>query len=367
MEEVLNRPLQTDYLHQLTDDTGIFQHTKFGIPDRGKGYTTDDNSRALIAAVMLYRDQRDSRSLNLISTYLAFVHHAQNEDGNFRNFMNYQRMFVEESGSEDCFGRCLWALGYTLSEPSVPDNLQNTCRYMINEALPNVLNLDSPRAIAYAIVGLSYLLETPDALTYKFPYPYVEEGISVTRFLPRETIVNFVEKLARRLQMQYNRNKEDTWQWFENSITYGNAMLPWALLKASRICSIAGLQNVAKESLDFLVSITFSNAGYFKPVGNHGWLQMNGKAALYDEQPIEACEMLLACREAFEIYEDRTYLILATQCFEWFHGRNSLHESLIDPQSGGCYDGIHSLGLNLNQGSENVVSYCIAHLVMNNE
>jgi len=367
METVLNKPMKTNYLYQLTDDTGIFQHTKFGIPDRDKGYTTDDNARALIAAVMLYKEQEDSQSLHLICTYLAFVHHAQNEDGHFRNFMNYQRMFVEERGSEDCFGRCLWALGYTLSAPTVPDNLQNTCRYIINEALPNVQNLRSPRAIAYAIVGLSYLLETPEALSYKFPYPHVEEITSATRFLPRETIVNIVETLTLRLQRQYDNNKNDTWKWFENSMTYGNAMLPWALLKATRIGNIPGLLNTAKESLDFLVSVTFSDAGYFKPIGNQGWLEKNGKKAMYDEQPIEACEMLLACREAFEVFGEESYLILAAQCLDWFHGRNSLHESLIDTQTGACYDGIHALGLNLNQGSENVVSYSIAYLAMNHE
>lgn len=365
MAEIVIRPLQTDYLYQLTDDTGIFQHTKFGTPDRAHGYTTDDNARALIAAVMLYKDQPDSHSLRLIGTYLAFVLHAQNDDGSFRNFMNYQRVFIEEKGSEDCFGRCLWALGFTLSEPSIPANLQNTCRYMMNAALPHLLSLSSPRAMAYAMIGLSYLLETPGILTYQFPYPHVVEEISDNQFLPRETIITSIDTLARRLQMQYDQFQEDSWKWFEHSMTYGNAMLPWALLRASRICNIPGLQQVAKESLDFLVSHTFSSEGYFKPIGNRGWLPMHGTAALYDEQPIEACEMLLACQEAFEIYSDHTYLLLARQCLEWFHGRNSLHVSLIDHQTGGCYDGIHAHGLNLNQGSENVVSYCIAYLAIN--
>lgn len=367
MEKRLHRPLRTDYLYQLTDDTGIFQHSKFGVPDRDKGYTTDDNARALIAAVMLNDEQKDSKSLDLICTYLAFVHHAQNEDGTFRNFMNYQRTFVEERGSEDCFGRCLWALGYTLSMPTVPDSLKNTCRYMVNRALPNVLNLSSPRALAYTIVGLSDLLATSDTLTYQYPYPNVDEDHSVSLVPSRETIAHNVEELAGRLQMQYNTYHRDGWKWFENSMTYGNAMLPWALLKASRVCEIAGFRDIGKESLDFLVSVTFSDAGYFKPIGNQGWLEIDGIAALYDEQPIEACEMLLACREAFEIYEDSSYAIYATQCFEWFLGRNSLHQSLIHPQTGACYDGIRHNGLNLNQGSENVVSYCIAYLATSHE
>ena len=101
---------KSDYMRRITDDTGIFQHTKFGVPDRSKGYTTDDNARALIAAVLLYSSQKDSSTLDLIHTYISFIHHAQNADGNFRNFMDYNRSFMEDSGSEDCQGRTLWAL-----------------------------------------------------------------------------------------------------------------------------------------------------------------------------------------------------------------------------------------------------------------
>jgi hypothetical protein len=363
----LKLPLQTDYLRNLTDDTGIFQHTKFGIPDRTKGYTTDDNARALIAAVMLYKNKSDSVSLDLIHTYLSFIHHSQNEDGSFRNFMDYNRLFNEERGSDDCQGRTLWALGYTLSETCVPDNLQNSCRYMVNQAIPHIQAIQSPRAMAYAIVGLSYMLETPGALNYAFPYDYQEKTIEAANFLPKAILINLVEELASRLHRQYSIIKGVDWHWFEDILTYGNAMLPWALFKAARLSGRLDLKDTAKESLDFLASKTYSTQGYFKPIGSHGWLLRHGEAAAYDEQPIEACEMLLACREAYGVLGDPKYLYLANLCYEWYLGRNSLNVSLIDPQSGGCYDGIHASGLNLNQGSESIISYSIAQLVMNNE
>jgi hypothetical protein len=363
----LKKPLQTDYLRRLTDDTGIFQHSKFGVPDRSKGYTSDDNARALIAAVMLYKSQRDAGSLDLMYTYLSFTHHAQNADGSFRNFMDYNRLFIEDKGSDDCLGRCLWALGFTLSESSVPDNLQNTCRYMLNAALPHVKVLKSPRAQAYAIVGLSYLLETPGSLAYTLPYPPQGEPAELPGLLPREAIESLVAELSSQLYLKYLHNRGEGWDWFEDIMTYSNAMVPWALLKASQLSGRADMQAAARESLDFLASKTFSDEGYFKPIGCHGWLPRNGQAAPFDEQPLEACEMLLACQEAAKVLGDQTYLQQATLCYEWYLGRNSRHVSLLDPQTGSCYDGINAGGLNLNQGSESIISYCIAHLAVHHE
>jgi hypothetical protein len=346
---------KSDYMRRITDDTGIFQHTKFGIPDRSMGYTTDDNARALIAAVLLYSSKKDSVTLDLIHTYISFIHYAQNADGNFRNFMDYNRSFVEDSGSEDCQGRTLWALGFALAHSSsLPDNLLNTCRYLINQALPHIDALGSPRAGAYAIIGLSYLIETPNALTYSFPYLHTPSTAEEKAFLPRAFIIDLIENMAVRLHNQYTRNKGNGWNWFEDSLTYGNSMLPWALLKAFRISDKVSLK-------------TFSKEGYYKPIGSHGWLLRDGKAAPYDEQPIEACEMLLACKEAAIVLQDPAYLKQAALCYEWYLGHNSFKTPLIDPQTGACYDGIHRAGLNLNQGSESIISFSIAHLVMHHE
>ncbi len=360
----LMRALKTDYLQGLTDDTGIFQHTKFGIPDRSKGYTTDDNARALIAAVMLYSNDKDPKSLELIGTYLAFVYHAQNEDGSFRNFMDYNRLFIEDVGSEDCLGRCIWALGFTVSQASVPENLKNTCRYMLNQCLPHVNTLISPRAQSYTVVGLSYLLEEETVLPYVFPYSSNVIDPEAADFLPEELIKVSMDWLATSLHNQYVNNKGLDWHWYEDSLTYGNAMLPWALLRAYRITNKSEFQETARESLDFLTAKTFTEEGYFKPIGSHGWLLRDGTAAPYDEQPIEACEMLLACREAYEVIGDTAYIALSIHCYEWYLGRNSLQVPLINAETGGCYDGIHAKGLNMNQGSESVISYSIAHLVV---
>ncbi|MDF2650017.1 MAG: glycosyltransferase [Paenibacillus sp.] len=368
MEVQTIQQFKSDYMRRLTDDTGIFQHTKFGVPDRSKGYTTDDNARALIAAVLMYNSRQDSVSLDLIHTYISFVHHAQNADGNFRNFMDYNRSFIEDSGSEDCQGRTLWALGFALSHSSsLPDNVLNTCRYLINQALPHLHELGSPRAQAYAIIGLSYLIKTPDALTYSFPYHHKPNTAEEKSFLPRAFIIELINKMALRLHNQYTRNKGNGWNWFEDSLTYGNSMLPWALLRAYCVSGNLSYKETAKESLDFLASSTFSKKGYYKPIGSHGWLLRDGDAALYDEQPIEACEMLLACKEAADVLKDPAYLKHAALCYEWYMGHNSFQTSLIDPQTGACYDGIHSTGLNLNQGSESIISFSIAHLVMQHE
>lgn len=325
-----------DYIFSLTDDVGIFQHSVYGIPDPRKGYTTDDNSRALILAVMLFEDFKKKKYLKLIYKYLAFLLNAQNENGMFKNFMNYNREFLEEEGSEDCFGRCLWALGRTISSPIVPANIKRTCQYLINKSLDHLTELGSPRAKAYSIVGLSYLKIT-------------------------EEIKNNIDTLAMDLTHQYTQYKDGTWHWFEDSMTYGNAFFPWSLFKAYRILEKEIFLETARESMDFLGEITLKNA-YFKPIGCNGWLEKGEKTAEYDEQPIEACETLLSYIEYYEITKEERYLDNAVKCFCWYKGKNSKKLSLINEESGACYDGLNENGLNYNQGSESTISYGMAFM-----
>ncbi len=329
--------LKTNHIFQMTDDTGMFQHAIFGVPDLAEGYTSDDNARALIMAVNLYDQYRENKFEKLIYKYVAFLNYAKNRDGTFRNFMGYNREFLEEESSEDCFGRCLWALCCAFSNAATPQNVKNSVEKLIECALPNCRKLGSPRAKAYVIIGLSYL----------------EGGKNNS----------CIAKLADSLADQYDHYKDGDWHWFEDSMTYCNATLPWAMLSVYRVLKENCYQRIGFESLRFLEKKTFGN-GYFKPIGCNGWLEKGKETAEYDEQSVEACEMTLAYLEAYAISGEKTFLDKAKTCFSWYYGDNSKNLSLIDVETGGCYDGIIMEGLNLNQGAESLVSFWIAYLAI---
>lgn len=328
--------LFAQYLVDFTDDVGIFQHSIYGVPDLRHGYTTDDNCRALIAAVLLFERFKKKKYLRLINKYLAFMLYAQNDDGKFKNFMSYQRAFVEDVGSEDCFGRCLWSLGRTFSSPVLPDNIRKSCEQMIDLALAHFPDLVSPRAKAYTIVGLSYLTEKPDVTAH-------------------------IEALALSLVEQYNQYKDRDWHWFEDSMTYGNAFFPWALLRAYNLLKSDALLETANESMAFLSKMTMTK-DYFKPIGCKGWLIKGQEPAQFDEQPLEACETMLAYLEYYNLTKDKKLLAAAIKCFNWYYGQNSQGLPLINLDSGACFDGLNEEGLNLNQGSESIVAYAIAYM-----
>ena len=328
------------HVFRMSDDTGMLQHAVFSVPNLLEGYTTDDNARALIMAVMLYENQQKPEYLGLVYRYLGFVLHAQNEVGRFRNFMNYSRQFEEIEGSEDCFGRCLWALGYTYASAVMPIGIKAAAHGAVQRALPAVTTLAWSRGQAYALIGLGSVNS-----------PGVDERI-----------VELADSLADRFEHAAGDKK---WRWFEDFITYDNAVLPWALFVAYKRTKQDRFLRVAQESLDFIDGVTFRD-GYFRAVGCNGWWMRGAAIAQYDEQPLEACTAALAHLAAQEATGDATMLKLARKCVSWYAGENLRHESLIDPETGGCRDGITAGGLNQNQGAESIVGYVIANLALMN-
>jgi hypothetical protein len=326
------------HIFRMTDDTGMFQHARFSIPNLTEGYCTDDNARALIMAVMLYEKFPKPAYLALVYRYLGFVLYAQNESGGFKNFMTYSRIFKEKEGSEDCFGRCMWALGYTLASSVMPRGVKESCAVAVRSALPKIRTLEWPRSQAYALIGLGFI-----------------EGSEVDGLM-----TGLADSLVNRFA---NFAGEKDWRWFEDSLTYDNAVLPWALFAAYHRLGQDRLVQVGQESLEFFDRVTFQD-GFFRSAGCNGWFVRGGEMAKYDEQPIEACAATLAHLAAYQATGNNEMLELARRSFAWYLGDNSCCESLIDSETGGCFDGITPDGVNLNQGAESIVGYCIAGLTL---
>jgi hypothetical protein len=331
--------IELDHLMSLSDSVGLLQHACFGIPDRDQGYSADDVGRGLAALMTCYEQQKDEQILPLIRTYVSFLKHSQTETGHFHNFMSYDRRFQDQQGSDDTLGRVLWGLG-TVVRWGPKEQIRALAQNMMAKAAPRILELQAPRAKAYATIGMFHLLQ-------KF------EGASQFKRL--------MIQLADDLVGLYKENHSEDWQWFEDVIAYGNAKIPEALLRAYQVTQSEEYLKVALESLDFLTKQEW-NGVYFELVGNEGWYPKGGERALFGQQPIDAGYLVEAYVAASEVTDSYKYLELARLAFDWFLGRNRLNTALYDFADGSVADGIDSNGISANQGAESVVCYLLAVL-----
>lgn len=331
-------PLKLDHLRHMTDETGMLQHAIFTVPNYHEGYTTDDNARALMVSSLLDEVGR-GEAFDLASRYLAFVWYAFNPaTGRFRNFMDYQRRWLEEHrGSDDSHGRTLLALGTVLGRFNTPA-LHSMAGWMFEMALPAIRETTSPRAWSFALLGIHEYLR-------KFSGDRVASQLR--------------EELAGRLLGLYQRQHSDQWHWFEEQLTYCNAVLPHALLICGHKMANSEMIEAGLQSLNWLADLQHSETGkdYFVPIGSNGFFQRGGMRARFDQQPVEAQAMVSACLEAYRITQDSRWRNEARRSFEWFLGRNDLNLPIYDPLTGGCRDGLHADRLNENQGAESTLSF----------
>lgn len=327
------------HLIRLTDDTGILQHSRYGIPNRKEGYCLDDNARALIAIMMAGKEMNAQEVSYLTAVYLAYIQYMQRPDGNFHNFLSYSRQYLDEVGSEDAFGRTVWALGQLLFQKDANPSFKALGYELFNNAAPHFDKLVHLRGIANTLIGISY---------YCMTYPQDVEMIKQARHL------------AGRLKEAYCRASTGSWQWFEEKLTYDNGILPLALLHAYEVDADEETKQIALATLAFLSHKTTTN-GYLTPIGNQGWYSNGGEKPLYDQQAIDAMAMVLANAKAFELTAQPNYEDDMVTAFNWFLGANSIGVPLYDPQTGGCRDGLSAAGANLNQGAESTLAYLISH------
>ncbi len=330
-----------DHIKRLTDDTGIIQHAKFGIPNLKEGYCLDDNARALLMVIMTYRQKKDKLAINLAPIYLSYINYMQNKDGTFRNFLSFSRNFLDEVGSEDSFGRTIWALGYLLNNPP-NDSYYQTGKIIFFDAAQNFEKLHSIRSIANTMIGISYYLRSNPS---------------------DDSMAEIFGRLAGKLIKHYEENSSSEWKWFEPLLAYDNGILPLALLHAAEILKNDKISVIALETTNFLTKIMLHD-GYLSIVGNEKWYVKGGERSLFAQQPVDALAMVLMYRQAFQLTKDREFLAKLFSSFMWFLGENDIRMTLFDYETNGCCDGIENYGVNRNQGAESSLAYLISHLVV---
>jgi glycosyltransferase involved in cell wall biosynthesis len=329
------------HVKRLTDDTGIVQHAKYGIPNLKEGYCLDDNSRALLMALMAYRQNKDQEALELIPIYLSFIHYMQRDNGNFGNFLSFSRQFLDEYGSEDAFGRTIWSLGYLISN-APNDAFKQIGREIYAKSIQYFNKLDSPRGIANVIIGIAY---------------YLKDSQEDEQQL--QLLLGLISKLVD----AYRENREEDWHWFESTINYDNGIMPLAMYHAAEITNDDEYLDIANESLEFLEKVTFYHE-YLAPVGNKGWYQKGGEIAEYDQQSIDVMAMVLLYHQAYLVTKKKAFIDKLFASYMWFLGENSLRLPIYDHETCGCCDGLQSTGVNRNQGAESTLAYWISHLTV---
>lgn len=335
-------PLKLDHLRHMTDETGMLQHALFTVPNYREGYTTDDNARALMVSALL-EELGSGEASGLASRYLAFIWYAFNaETGRFRNFMDYQRHWLEDSGSDDSHGRALWALGTMLGRSSSPA-LHSMAGRVFEQSLPAIRDTTSPRAWAFALIGIHEYLR---------------------RFAGDRMVSQVREELGGRLLTLYESHRLDEWRWYEDGLTYCNAVLPHALLMCGQWIPNDIMTEAGLESLSWLADLQCADAEgrHFVPIGSNGFYQRGGERARFDQQPVEAQAMVSACLEAYRATGEKRWRKEARRAFEWFIGRNDLNLPVYDPTTGGCRDGLHPDRANENQGAESTLAFLQALL-----
>ncbi len=342
------RPLELpetnlEHLGILSDRTGILQHAGFSVPRYEEGYCVDDNARALLLMTLLEEaGTEDIKTVRrLASRYLAFVSHAFDaKSGRFRNLMSYSRQWLDECGSEDSHGRALWGLGSVIGHS---DDLgrRGLAESLFHPALTKVEDFTSPRAWAYALLGIDE---------------------SLRAFHGESRVRSVRQQLAERLLELFRRTSSSTWPWFEDRATYCNARLSQALLVSGVRMERNEMKAAGLRSLQWLCDVQRSSTedGYFAPIGSNGFYERGGEMATFDQQPVEACAMVSACLAAHRVTHDNHWEQEARRAFNWFLGQNQLRESLYDAASGACRDGLHADRANENQGAESTLSFLLA-------
>lgn len=325
-----------EHLISLSDDVGVIQHAVEDVPNRSTGYCTDDVSRAFIVALQkLDVDPHDSVAERLASTYLSFLHDAQIDDGRFHNFMSYERTWLDAVGTHDSVGRALWALGFGMRY-APRGSWRRVAKKVFDKGMKPIDWLQYPRSQSYTIIGLAHACEAS-----------VADG-DVPQYR------RYLRVLADALKERYLETRDADWHWFENEMTYDNARLPEAMLRAGLSLRDDELIAIGLRTFQFHERVTVQG-GIYVPVGNQGWYRRGGVKPDYCQQPLEGVAMVDAALVAYDATGDPAHRTTAQIALDWYYGRNS--RGIVMARNGGCLDGLNEASVNLNMGAESTLAY----------
>jgi glycosyltransferase involved in cell wall biosynthesis len=330
--------VRVDHFLSLCDSTGMLQHAIHSVADRTHGYCVDDNARALLLANALSNSRETQLSETVAARFAAFIQHAWNPDTRrFRNFMSYDRRWLEDQGSEDSHGRTLWALG-DCARRDANSSRRNWAAALFKTALPAVEKFSSPRAWAFTLLGLNAYCAT------------IHDDLLANRMRGL---------LADKLMTLFQATQTKDWLWFEDSLAYDNARLPQALIQTGLTIHKTSYIEVGLRSLRWLMSVQTNSSGCFRPVGTESFGRLRQNPSAFDQQPVEASATISACLVASSADTSAEWPSAAMRAFGWFQGENDLQIALIDPEMGSCSDGLHPDRPNENKGAESTLSYLL--------
>ncbi len=334
-------PIKLDHIQNMTTDFGMIQFAKISCPDLNTGYTIDDNARALISICQVYEKNKDPKYLRLINIYIQYIKHCMQPNGKFINYLDIEKNISPQNSNEnleDSNGRAIWALGYVCSLKEIlPEPITSEAERLLSKAIPNVEQIYSTRTMAFIIKGLYFQNKKENQYLIKI----------------------FADRMV---QMYLHESKKD-WYWFEDCLTYGNSVLPESLLYAYLRIKDKNYKIIAEASFDFLLSKIFKQ-GQIRVISNKGWLYKNKKTKNVKggEQPIDVAYTVIALKLFHKIFPSKKYKEKSKIAFNWFLGENQLNQTMYNPSTGGCYDGLEEKSVNLNQGAESTISYLLARL-----
>jgi glycosyltransferase involved in cell wall biosynthesis len=325
-------------VERMSDSTGMLQHSIYSIPDRRHGYCIDDNVRALMLLTRMDNLDEVLRD-KWMTIYQSFIQYAWNPDvRRFRNFMNFDRTWCEDFGSEDSNGRTLWALGVTARDATLTKH-RDWAMSMFDMTASLALDLGSPRAQAFCMLGAAAVLQAHPG-----------------HALAQQILARFSDELLALLV----EARRPEWEWFEIVLAYDNARLPEAMIRAGIALMRDDLVQSGLQTLDWIIARQTSPEGRFRAVGTESFGRAYEEPLPFDQQPLEAQATVDACVAAYDATSERRWVEEANRAYRWYLGQNDLDMPLATMADGGCFDGLMPTGLNRNQGAESILALQLA-------